>query len=118
MNQTEDRQSQEPFTALVEARRSCWNGDWLLGLLLILATLMAYQPAWHGQRLWDDDKHLTQPELRSLNGLARIWTDIAAKQQYYPLSFTASAAQHRLCGDSTLGYPLVNILLHCLSALL
>src|ERR1035441_9200976 len=118
MNQTEDRQSQEPVTAPVEARRSCWNGDWLLGLLLILATLMADQPAWHGQRLWDDDKPLTQPELRSLSGLGRIWTDIGATQQYYPLSFTAFWVQHRLWGDSTLGYHLVNILLHCLSALL
>src|ERR1035438_8446847 len=117
MNQAEDHHSQEPVTA-PEARRSRWNRDWLLGLLLVLATLMAYQPAWHGQRLWDDEAHLTQPELRSLNGLARIWTDIGATQQYYRLSFTAFWAQHRLWGDSTLGYHLVNILLHCLSALL
>src|ERR1017187_1964883 len=117
MNQTEDRQSQEPVTA-PEARRSRWNRDWLLGLLLVLAPLIAYQPAWHGQRLWDDEAHLTQPELRSLNGLGRIWTDIGATQQYYPLSFTAFWAQHRLWGDSTLGYHLTNVLLHCFSALL
>src|ERR1039458_2811048 len=117
MNQTEDRQSQESVTT-TEARRSWWNRDWLLGLLLVLATLMAYQPAWHGQRLWDDEAHLTQPELRSLNGLARIWTDVGATQQYYPLSFTAFWVQHRLWDDSILGYHLVNILLHCLSAML
>ena len=79
MNQAEDHHSQEPVTA-PEARRSRWNRDWLLGLLLVLATLMAYQPAWRGQRLWDDEAHLTQPELRSLNGLAHIWTDIGATQ--------------------------------------
>ena len=117
MNQAEDHHSQEPVTA-PEARRSRWNRDWLLGLLLVLATLMAYQPAWRGQRLWDDEAHLTQPELRSLNGLARIWTDIGATQQYYPLSFTAFWVQHRFWGDSTLGYHLTNVLLHCFSALL
>jgi tetratricopeptide (TPR) repeat protein len=118
MNQTAECQSQEPITAPAEARRSWWNRDWLLGLLLIIATLMAYQPAWHGQRLWDDDAHLTQPELRSLNGLGRIWTDVGATQQYYPLSFSAFWVQHRLWGDSTLGYHLANVLLHCFSALL
>ena len=118
MNQTEDRPSQEPVTAPVEARRSWWSRDWLLGLLLFAATLIAYQPAWHGQRLWDDDAHLTQPELQSMDGLAHIWTEVGATQQYYPLAFTAFWVQHRLWGDSTLGYHLVNILLHCLSALL
>ena len=117
MKQAEDHHSQEPVTA-PEARRSRWNRDWLLGLLLVLATLMAYQPAWRGQRLWDDEAHLTQPELRSLNGLAHIWTDIGATQQYYPLSFTAFWVQHRFSGDSTLGYHLTNVLLHCFSALL
>ena len=34
------------------------------------------------------------------------------------MTFTAFWVQHRLWGDATLGYHLVNILLHCLSALL
>jgi tetratricopeptide (TPR) repeat protein len=87
-------------------------------LLLVIATLLAYQPAWHGQRIWDDEAHLTPPALRSLDGLARIWTQIGATQQYYPLTFTAFWVQHELWGDLTLGYHLVNILLHSLSALL
>jgi protein O-mannosyl-transferase len=91
---------------------------WLFGLLLVIATLLAYQPAWHGKPLWDDAAHLTPAELRSLDGLARIWTDVGATQQYYPAAFTAFWVQHRLWGDSTLGYHLVNVLLHCLSALL
>ena len=94
------------------------NRDWLLGLLLVLATLLAYQPAWHGKPVWDDDEHLTKPELRSLDGLVSIWTHLGTTQQYYPLAFSAFWVQHKLWGDSTLGYHLVNILLHCLSALL
>jgi peptidoglycan/LPS O-acetylase OafA/YrhL len=36
------------------------NRGWLLGLLLVLATVLAYQPAWQGGFLWDDDFYLTQ----------------------------------------------------------
>jgi len=92
--------------------------DWLFGLLLVIATLAAYQPAWQGKRIWDDDGHLTPPELRSLDGLVRIWTDVGATQQYYPVAFTAFWLQQKLWGDTTLGYHLVNVLLHCFSALL
>ena len=66
-----------------------WRKDWLFGLLLVIATVAAYQPAWHGQRIWDDGGHLTPPELRSLDGLGRIWTQVGATQQYYPLAFSA-----------------------------
>jgi hypothetical protein len=76
--------------------------DWLFGLLLVLATLIAYQPAWHGKLVWDDDAHITRPELRSLTGLARIWIEPGATQQYYPLAFSAFWVQHELWGDSTL----------------
>ena len=31
--------------------------------------------------VWDDDAHVTRPELRSLDGLARIWTRLDATQQ-------------------------------------
>lgn len=93
-----------------------WN--WFFGLLLVAATLIAYQPAWNGKPIWDDDGHFTKPELRSLEGLTRIWTQPGAAQQYYPLVHTVFWVEHRLWGDSTLGYHLVNILLHAGSALL
>ncbi len=96
-----------------------WSLDsWWPGLLLLTAALLAYWPAWFGQPVWDDDAHLTRPGLRSLAGLARIWTEAGATQQYYPLAFSAFWLQHKLWGDATLGYHLVNILLHGVSALL
>jgi len=85
---------------------------------VLAATLLAYQPAWHGQPVWDDDEHITRPEQRSVDGLVRIWTHVGATQQYYPLAFSAFWVQHKLWGDSTLGYHLVNILLHSFCALL
>jgi Flp pilus assembly protein TadD len=88
------------------------------GVLLLLVTLLAYFPAWNGKPLWDDDGHMTAPELRSLAGLGHIWTKLGATQQYYPLVHTVFWIEHRLWGDAPLGYHLLNIFLHALSAFL
>jgi tetratricopeptide (TPR) repeat protein len=94
------------------------NLDWIWGLLLLAATLLAYEPAWNGQPVWDDDVHMTRPELRSASGLVRIWTDLSATPQYYPLMHTVFWLEHRVFGDAPLGYHTVNILLHFFSAIL
>lgn len=80
---------------------------------MLVAVLCAYRPAWNGQPVWDDDGHMTKPELRSTAGLGRIWTELGATQQYYPLVHTVFWLEHRLFGDSTTGYHLLSILLHC-----
>src|SRR4051812_5826714 len=92
--------------------------SWMVGVALLFATLAAYQPAWHGGLLWDDDKHVTSPELQPVHGLTRIWLDLGATQQYYPLTHSAFWVEHRVWGDATLPYHLVNIGLHVLSAFL
>jgi len=86
--------------------------------MLVCITLLTYAPAWHGGALWDDDGHLTRVDLRSLHGLARIWTEIGATQQYYPLVHSLFWLMFQLWGVQTLGYHLVNILLHATSAFL
>ena len=91
---------------------------WVLLAALLAATLAAYQPAWRGGLVWDDDAHVTRPELRSLDGLARIWVEPGATQQYYPLLHSTFWVLHRLFGDNTLPYHLLNIGLHALSAFL
>ena len=85
---------------------------------LVLLALAAYAPAWHGGPLWDDDAHLTREALRSADGLRRIWFDLGATQQYYPVVHSTFWLFHRLWGDHTLGYHLVSIVLHATSALL
>ncbi|MBN1128945.1 MAG: tetratricopeptide repeat protein [Chitinispirillaceae bacterium] len=92
--------------------------DVLFGLFLVFLTFAAYYPALNGTPIWDDDANITKQELRSINGLVRIWTEIGATQQYYPLLHTVFWLQHRLWGDNPLGYHLCNILLHIFSALL
>jgi tetratricopeptide (TPR) repeat protein len=90
----------------------------LLVSALLLATLLAYYPAWHGGMLWDDNAHITTPELRSADGLWRIWFDLGATQQYYPVVHSTFWVLFKLWGSATLGYHLVNIVLHVLSAFL
>ncbi len=63
--------------------------DVLLAAALVSAVLLAYRPAWRGGLIWDDDGHVTRGELRSWQGLYRIWYEPGATQQYYPALHTA-----------------------------
>ncbi len=92
--------------------------DWLFVIALIAAVFLVYQPAWQGGFIWDDNHHVTRPELRSWYGLFRIWFDLGATQQYYPLLHSVFWVQSWLWGDATLGYHLVNILLHAIAAVM
>jgi len=98
--------------------RNWGRNDWLLALALFAAVLLAYQPAWNGKPVWDDNAHLTGPELRSVHGLEQIWIRPGVTQQYYPLVYSVFWLEQKSWGDAPLGYHLVNILLHFASALL
>ena len=101
---------------VMSRRRSA--GD-LGGFVLILcATMVAYLPALGGSLLWDDASHVTRPDLRSLHGLWRIWFDLGATQQYYPLLHSAFWFEHSVWGDAVTGYHLVNVALHAVAACL
>ena len=86
--------------------------------LIFCLTLIAYGPALEGGFLWDDNAHATAPALRSLDGLWRIWFELGATQQYYPLLHSAFWFEHKLWGDAVVGYHLTNVLLHALAACL
>jgi tetratricopeptide (TPR) repeat protein len=85
---------------------------------IFLATLAAYGPALRGGFIWDDDAHVTKAALRPLHGLARIWFELGATQQYYPVLHSAFWLEHRLWGDAPIGYHLVNVFLHAAAACL
>jgi Flp pilus assembly protein TadD len=87
-------------------------------VFLFAATVLAYLPAMRGGFVWDDDAHVTRPELRSLSGLREIWFRLGATQQYYPVAHSAFWLEHHFWGDATLGYHLLNVLLHALAACL
>ena len=81
-------------------------------------TLLAYLPCIRGGLLWDDAAHITGPALRTWSGLWKIWFQVGATQQYYPVLHSAFWLEHRLWGDAVVGYHLVNIGLHATAACL
>jgi protein O-mannosyl-transferase len=88
--------------------------------LLGLATFLAYWPCLHGGFVWDDDAWTLK--LQGLfydpSGLARIWTDLTALQQYYPLTATTFWLDYHLWGFWTLPYHVENVLLHFMAVVL
>ncbi len=94
-------------------------GVFLPALVLLGCTLVAYLPAAQGGFIWDDDAYVTGNQtLRSAEGLGRIWFQVGAVPQYYPLVHTTFWLEYRLWGLHPMGYHLVNILLHALAAVL
>jgi protein O-mannosyl-transferase len=89
---------------------------WHVGALLLGLALCCYWPALRGGFVWDDQAHVTRPALQSVAGLERIWFDLGATQQYYPVLHSAFWIEHRLWGDATVGYHLVNVALHVTAA--
>ncbi|HVM60483.1 MAG TPA: tetratricopeptide repeat protein [Verrucomicrobiae bacterium] len=89
-------------------------------LVLAVVTLAAYSPLLRGSFLWDDDAWTTgiAQLLRNVSGLRRIWCQLAALQQYYPLTATTFWLDYHLWGFWTLPYHVENVLLHILAALL
>ncbi len=86
-----------------------WLSAWL-GLVALC--LLAYWPALHGGFLWDDNAHVTKHELRTLAGLARVWFEPGATQQYYPVLHSAFWLEHGPVGRTRrLAYHWLNVLL-------
>ncbi len=90
---------------------------WATALVFAL-TLLVYWQVLGADFIWDDDGHVTRASLRSLGGLARIWFEPGATQQYYPVLHSAFWLEHHLWGDSAAGYHLLNVLLHASGACL
>ncbi|MBI5764170.1 MAG: tetratricopeptide repeat protein [Planctomycetes bacterium] len=92
---------------------------WLPIAGLFSLTFIAYIPAMQGGYIWDDDHYVhDNPNLRTADGLAKVWTEPKASPQYYPLVFTTFWLEHALWGMNPLGYHVVNVLLHSVSAIL
>lgn len=95
------------------------NRTILWAALIAILTALAYQPAWHGGFIWDDDAYITHnPLLTAPDGLRRIWFSLESPSQYFPLVYTTFRFEHALWGSNTTGYHLVNIALHVTNALL
>ncbi|MBI2826508.1 MAG: tetratricopeptide repeat protein [Planctomycetia bacterium] len=91
----------------------------LAGAVLVAVTFLAYAPVLRNAFVWDDDDYIVNnANLRSLDGLWRIWCVPRSLPQYYPLVHTTFWVEHRLWGADPVGYHLVNVLLHGAAAVL
>src|SRR4051812_12668947 len=71
----------------------------MLWVPLVTMLCVVYIPAIRGEFIWDDDGHITRPDLRSVEGLGRIWFNVGVTAQYYPLLHSGFWVQHSLWGD-------------------
>jgi tetratricopeptide (TPR) repeat protein len=95
-----------------------WGARALLFTLLYLGLIAVYWPALQGQLLWNDADYVTKAGLQSFHGLCRIWFEPGATEQYYPLLHSVFWLEHRLWGETALGYHLVTLAWHALSCVL
>jgi protein O-mannosyl-transferase len=101
----------------VQEPPSWFRHDWLWGLILMLAVILAYLPVWQAGFIWDDSVVLTaNPCIVGPLGLKEIWTTSAA--DICPLTLTTFWMEHALWGLGPLPYHLVNVLLHGACAVL
>jgi hypothetical protein len=90
-----------------------WQGG-----LIVLLVFLAYLPALRGGFIWDDDAYVTHnPTLHDLGGLQRIWFELGAVPQYYPMVHTTFWLEYHLWGLHPVGYHLINVLLHAAAAI-
>ena len=91
---------------------------WVGAAILYALVLLAYAPAMRGQFIGDDEVHIAnQPLVHQPAGIFKFWTTTRTTN-YYPLTFSLWWVQWRLWGASTLGYHVVNVLLHGTNAVL
>jgi len=95
-----------------------WKACFAAATLVVLV-LAAYVPAFQAGYIWDDDEWLVyNADVRSAEGLERIWLRPTEGPHYYPLVFTTFWIEYHLWGYEPAGYHIVNVLLHALKAVL
>ena len=103
----------------VARNRPSWGKPWLLAFVLVAATFITYHPVWHADFVWDDDDYVTNnTTLRTLDGLRRIWFELGATSQYYPLTHTSFWVEYHVWRLNPSGYHVVNVSLHAANAIL
>jgi tetratricopeptide (TPR) repeat protein len=96
---------------------SCFNRDWLWGLILILSVVLTYAPVWKAGFIYDDSLLLTaNPCVVGPLGLKEIWSTSPAVIS--PLIFTTFWVEHAIWGLEPLPYHVMTVLLHGVCAIL
>jgi tetratricopeptide (TPR) repeat protein len=116
---TDNAPAQQSMASARATKTTSVPKSWVCAFILVLITVLVYQPVWHAGFIWDDDSYVTNnTPLRTVDGLWGIWGKPGTTKQYYPLVFTSFWVEHHLWKLQPLGYHLVNVLLHALNAVL
>lgn len=87
--------------------------------LIVGAGFWAFSPALNGDWLWDDDLLISQNALiHDPAGLWKIWFQPDRHLLYFPLTASVEWFEWRLWHDQTLGYHVINVVLHLTGSLL
>ena len=111
-----------PRTAAVAPAQALHRRPAVLALALALLVCVSYLPAmlWGGF-VWDDTTFiLSEPALRTWDGLVKFWFAPSEVNEpfYRPLTYTTFWLDYQLWGYAPRGYHVVNVLLHGGSVLL
>lgn len=92
---------------------------WLKGLLLVGVSLWVFSPAMTGGWVWDDTAEILRnaPIRSSWRAIGAMWT-APAGADYFPLKDTVQWVEWHLWGDAPVGYHLLSLSLHLMSAFL
>ena len=89
------------------------------GVLLLVFACLPFWPALNGGYILDDDIYVTDnANLRSPEGLYRIWFTMGAEPDYYPLVHSTFWVEYQLWDLNPLGYHFVNVALHAICTVL
>jgi len=92
------------------------NRDWLLAIVLMAITFLAYAPVLRGGFIWDDDSLIVENRMvHARDGLRQFWFTTDAPD-YWPMTSTAWWLEWRLWGDHATGYHVANVFLHAINA--
>jgi tetratricopeptide (TPR) repeat protein len=109
----------QPFIITLPDDPASHNDWYLWAAVLALIALVAFWPAISGTFLWDDDQYVTQNHaLLDASGLKQIWKIPPGTIQYYPLTFTTLWIEHHFWENNSVGYRVVNLILHAGAALI
>ena len=96
-----------------------FKNPWIAGAGLVFMCCAVFAPLLDNSFIWDDDYYLTENLLlNNIDGLKRIWFDLLATPQYYPLVFTSFWIEHKFWSLEPLGYHVDNVILHCINTVL
>ena len=90
----------------------------LVSISLLIATCLAYWPAFFAGFIWDDPDYVVNNfTLRGVSGLVDIWTNPRSVPQWYPMVFTSFWLEFQAFGLRPFVYHASNIFLHAATSI-